>query len=393
MERLIIPFGFVAIATVFWLMPLRWRMSFLAWACAALLLWFAPVPVFIMLLMSASTFVVFNMSVLSKLRSTWPGMLLVIGSICAYLIVVKYLPPLSALFDPGLEAARAAVPLGLSYLTFRLVHYAVEARNGRLPAHAFGEFMAYATFLPIFFAGPIERFDRFLAGRTHSLEATDFWCAADRIMKGLIKAFALPALIMALVPWSTLTGAAQSALAGTGQGGAAQVWLILAVATFAYYLNFAGYSDIAIGAGRLLGFRLSENFGNPFVSTSITQFWSRWHITLGDWCRAYVFFPVARVLKSAALGVLATFAVIGLWHDAGLHWLCFGLWHGVGVLAANRFRQKGWRLAPYPPLEAAAGWFLTTAYVTLASAFTLLSQGHSIWESVRMIGLALGASI
>ncbi len=393
MERLILPISYVAIVLVYWLVPLRWRMRFLTCAFAAVLLTFAPVPVSIMLSMSVATFAVFNATTLAPLRSTWPGMLLVVGSICVYLVVVKYIPALSVLFGSGLEAGRAAVPLGLSYLTFRLVHYAVESRNGRLPAHAFGEFMAYAMFLPIFFAGPIERFDRFFANQKHSLDAADCWGAADRIIKGLIKAFALPALMMVIVPWPTFAEAVQSVLASTGQRSVADVWLILTVATLAYYLNFAGYSDMAIGAGRLLGFRISENFANPFVSTSLTQFWSRWHITLGDWCRAYVFFPVARVLKSAALGVLATFAAIGLWHDADLHWLCFGLWHGVGVLVATRFRQLGWRLAPNPTLEAVAGWFLTTVYVTLASAFTLLSHGHSIWDSVRLIGLALGARI
>ncbi len=222
------------------------------------------------------------------------------------------MPQLTVIRDHQPDLWRLIVPVGLSYLTFRLIHYAVEAREQHLPDHSFSEFMANVSFLPIFTAGPIERFDRLLANRRHTLSMGDVVEGAHRVIIAMIKAFALPAIIMSAMPFENIAAAADSLVAEPDSVTLAAVWGTLYITTLYYYFNFAGYSDIAVGSARFLGFGIMENFNHPFLSTSISEFWRRWHISLGEWCRSYVFFPISRVLRSATLGSLAAFVAIRL---------------------------------------------------------------------------------
>ncbi|MEZ5926483.1 MAG: MBOAT family O-acyltransferase [Hyphomicrobiaceae bacterium] len=392
MERIIIPIAFLSTVLVFWMLPRAWRTAFLTLASTSMLLWLDPAPVAIMVCIAAGTFGYLR---LAEGRPAWTTPIafgLLIAGIASYLVVVKYLPGLDALAR-GSTAPAPIVPVGLSYLTFRLIHYAIETHAGRLPVHSFVEFMAYVTFVPIFSAGPIERFDRFLAHRVQVCSRNDLRDGLQRIILGMIKAFALPTLILWGTAFDSLEGVADSLLASAGGPAAALVWTALAVTTLSFYLNFAGYSDIAIGSARLLGFGIAENFNRPILSTSIVEFWRRWHITLGEWARTYVFFPASRLVQSATLGALLSFMVIGLWHAGTIHWLAYGLWHGCGVIVANAYTKRGWRLSHNAQLAAGLGWLLTMGFVTLGTAFPVLSGRGSLVDSITLIAAAFGVRL
>lgn len=389
MERLILPLGFGIIALLFWRLPERLRLPMLVTTFTSALLWLAPLPAAIMLAVSVVTFLASRTAVAGE---STVGPLIATGLIAlisAYLAYAKYWPAIAASVAGG-SVESLLVPIGLSYWTFRLIHYAIDQRSGDLPAHGFTEFLSYVTFLPIFASGPIERFDRFLANRQPTLGRQDLVEASRRLVFGTIKAFALPLLLLAAMPFANIDEAVTTLVREPDQASPGLAWLTFFAATTTTYLNFSGYTDIALGSARLLGFRICENFNSPFLATSLANFWQRWHISLGEWCRTYVFFPMARLTRNAAAAALLSFIAIGLWHQGTLQWLCFGLWHGVGIVTEAALARRGVTPSRLGPAGPAVAWALTMTYVLLASAFSLLSGKYPIWESVRLLALAFG---
>lgn len=277
----------------------------------------------------------------------WAGIFLLIG-----LLIVLKLPALTALAASGLRAlagqavgSAAATDLrwlGFSYIAFRLIHTLRDRQSGRAPAASLPEYMAYVVFFPALTAGPIDRLDRFLKDlRTapHA-PAADLQAALPRLALGLLKKFVLADLLalFALSP-------ANAGLIRTP----GWMWLALTAFSLQIFLDFSGYTDLAIGIGRLFGIHLPENFNQPYLKPNLTQFWNNWHMTLTQWFRAYFFNPFTRSLRQAkrslpAWGMilitqLATFILIGLWHGISWNFLIWGLWHGLGLFVQNRWTE------------------------------------------------------
>lgn len=273
--------------------------------------------------------------------------------------------------------------LGFSYLAFRLLHVLRDHQTGKLPALGLGEFFTYALFFPAYTAGPIDRAPRFAADlrRAESGAASpmarldDLVEGGRRILVGVFKKFVL-ADSLALLALN-----AQNAGQVTSGG---WLWVLLYAYALRIYFDFAGYTDIALGLGRLVGFRLPENFDRPYLRQNLTAFWNSWHITLAQWFRAYFFNPVTRGLRGRKslpawvvilVGQLGTMLLIGLWHGLTLNFVAWGAWHGLGLFVHNRWtdwirshpqtlafldgRPRAQRLA------GLAGWFVTFHYVAL----------------------------
>jgi alginate O-acetyltransferase complex protein AlgI len=264
--------------------------------------------------------------------------------------------------------------LGFSYLAFRLLGALLDHRAGRLPAYTLGEFVTFALFFPAFTAGPIDRPQRFIgdlrnpAGRTPERLVAGAW----RILSGCFKKFVLADSLALLA----LSGQNASQVQG-----AAWVWAMLYAYSLRIYFDFSGYTDIALGLGKLLGFDLPENFAAPYLKTNLSAFWNSWHITLAQWFRAYFFNPFTRLLRTRKetpvwlillAGQLSTMLLIGLWHGVSWNFAAWGAWHGLGLFIHNRWAD--WRRSrpstqPASPtglrLAGFAGWFLTFNYATL----------------------------
>jgi alginate O-acetyltransferase complex protein AlgI len=173
-----------------------------------------------------------------------------------------------------------------------------------------------------------------------------------------------------------------------------QSWLAAYLGCVQYglnlYLQFSGYSDIAIGIAMLVGYRVPENFNWPFIATNIQTFWSRWHITLSHWCRDYVFQPVAAVSRSPHIGVIAAMLVLGMWHELSWRYLLWGAYHGLGLVVWRQFQTlKSSASFDFPPklrpVGIVAGWFLTMNFVILSFALTRvhsLTDTWSIWMTI-----------
>ncbi len=289
--------------------------------------------------------------------------------------------------------------LGFSYVAFRLIHTLRDRQTGRLPAVSLQEYLVYAIFFPSFTAGPIDRLDRFVKDLRRSpvvLAADDFAAAGSRLALGLFKKFVL---------------ADSLALIALNAGNAGQVrsagwmWLLVYAYALQIFFDFSGYTDIAIGLGRLLGIRLPENFNAPYLKPNLTQFWNNWHMTLTQWFRAYFFNPLTRALRSAKkplaqplmilITQVSTFVLIGLWHGITLNFVLWGLWHGLGLFAQNRWsdwiKPHAARLEGRPFLKGTAtvlGTLLTFHYVALGWVWFALPSPQLSWRVLtRLFGL------
>lgn len=329
-------------------------------------------------------FLVWRFSKPSKLILTFGFIFLIL------LFVFLKLPPLSQWLSEFLrnlnrQSAALASPLdirwlGFSYIAFRLLHTLRDRQTGRLPAVSLSEYVNYVIFFPALAAGPIDRIERFVGDlrRPVALTADDFTEAGKRLALGLFKKFAI-ADALGLVALNA-TNALQIREAGWA-------WLILYAYTFQIFFDFSGYTDIAIGLGRLLGIRLPENFKAPYLKANLTQFWNNWHMTLTQWFRAYFFNPVTRSLRSSKnvlpiiaiifITQLGTMLLIGLWHGATWNFIAWGAWHGLGLFFHNRWSD--WTKAGFVRLSSSwqrllnvGGALLTFHFVALGWVFFAL---------------------
>ena len=342
-----------------------------------------------------------------SIRIKQPSAGLALGILIALFVILKT-PALAVLTSTGLRslagqntAGASAVDirwLGYSYLAFRLIHTLRDRQSGRLPSATLAEYLTYAVFFPAFTSGPIDKLDRFLKDlRTPAaLDSAEFAEAFRRLVLGLFKKFALAdtLAIVALNP--------QVAGQVTNPG---WYWVMLYAYTLQIYFDFSGYTDIALAIGRALGFKLPENFNNPYLRTNLTQFWNNWHMTLTNWVRSYFFNPVTRWfrVKKPSMpmqlvmltGQLGTMLLIGLWHGVTVNFVIWGLWHGLGLFVQNRYSEWAKRSAPGrvqspwgKKLLGFGSWLVTFHYVAFGWVwFCLPDMGSALKVFGGLLGL------
>ena len=272
--------------------------------------------------------------------------------------------------------------LGFSYIAFRLIHVLRDKQTARLPELSLPEFATYVVFFPTLAAGPIDRAERFakdLRQKEFSLTQDEVLIAGQRIVFGLFKKFVV-ADALALI---ALNDALATQVHYTGW-----MWIHLYAYTFQIYFDFSGYTDIAIGIGRLVGIKLPENFLSPYTKPNLTQFWNNWHMTLTQWFRSYFFNPFNRWIRGyksvpawamILIGQLSTMLLIGLWHGITWNFILWGAWHGLGLFIQNRWSDfaKTRINTTNPRLQTAlqlSGMLLTFHFVALGWVFFALSE-------------------
>ncbi len=270
---------------------------------------------------------------------------------------------------PG-SSTEIVASLGISYGLLRFIYALFDK------AVTPWQFVRYYFFFPTFFSGPIMAPAAFLQ-QAPSPSHADFLEGTARLMYGGVK-FGFATVLQLFVPLSHPVHfhlALQTYSTWS-------LWLGLFLCGVWLYLNFSAFTDIAIGLGRMLGIRVPENFRNPFAATDITDFWRRWHITLGDWLRVHVFNSLTRGLSPSLspqslilviVPTLATMLVCGLWHQTTWAYLAWGAMHGAGLIT-----HQLWRRYVAPLLDAkrligrwyaAASWALTQGFVCLSWVF------------------------
>jgi len=322
-----------AVLTVYFLVPKRLKNTVLMVASLAFYAWGEPKYVFLM----AVTILLFYFCGLALEKSgsqtgkkLWLSMAVVIS--LGFLAVFKYADFFISSFNTAtglaLPLLKLTLPVGISFYTFQCLSYVIDVYRGNVPAQKnIISFAAYVAMFPQLIAGPIVRYvdvNRELTERQHSWEnaAAGLW----RFLIGLGKKVLLADNFGLLV--SAFTQSQEKSLLF--------YWMYAVAFTLQIYFDFSGYSDMAIGLGRVMGFHFLENFNYPYLSKSITEFWRRWHISLGSWFRDYVYIPLGgnRVSRGRwVCNILVVWMLTGLWHGAAWNFVAWGLLFALLLMA------------------------------------------------------------
>ncbi len=265
----------------------------------------------------------------------WCAVLSALGVLGYFKYADFFLENFSALTGISVSLLGIALPVGISFYTFQILSYTIDVYRGDVPAQK--NFITLGTYIALFpqlIAGPIVRYsdvEKQLQNRTHSLSR-----AAEggrRFLFGLSKKILL----------ANILGELCNAFHATADTSVLFHWLFAVAYMLQVYFDFSGYSDMAIGLGKILGFDFCENFRYPFISASISEFWRRWHISLGSWFRDYVYIPMGgnRVNKARLfLNILTVWFLTGFWHGAAWNFIVWGLYFAVFLLAEKFFLGK-----------------------------------------------------
>lgn len=302
-----------------------------------------------------------------------------------FLAVYKYLDFLLAgiagIFGSVWVSAGLIAPVGISFFTFRSISYLVDTyRDSSAGTKNFPRLLLYISFFPQLMAGPITRFSDFapqLNERERGAEVTAQ--GLRRLMIGLGKKLLISAAMGEIADAVFAFGGADIRLA----------WLGAIAYTLQIYFDFSGYSDMAIGMGRVFGFVTPENFDYPYISVSVTEFWRRWHISLSSWFRDYLYIPLGGNRKGkyrTALNKFIVFTLCGLWHGAAWTFILWGAWHGLfsaleslKIINTRRLRENcaGRTVGHiYTLLVVCLGFVLFRA-ASVGEGFTMLSAMFS----------------
>lgn len=354
---------------IYFLAPRRWRNLVLFLFSLLFYGWGEPVYVFLMLFTIAADF--FLGLLVARTHSRTHLALAVILNL-ALLGFFKYYDLLASLV--GLPVLGIPLPVGISFYTFQALSYVVDVYRGSRAQKSFIDFGTYITMFPQLIAGPIVRYgdiaDELRERRTSSERASR---GILRFVCGLSKKVLL----------ANPAGEMWNYYASLTNRSAVGAWLGLVFFAFQIYFDFSGYSDMALGLGEILGFHFPENFNYPYCAKSIRDFWHRWHISLSDWFREYVYIPLGgnrRGEGRTLFNMLAVWSLTGLWHGASVNFLLWGVYYFV-LLAAERLFLGKW-LARLPRAVGHVyslfcillGWliFACPDAATLASYFSSL---------------------
>lgn len=245
-------------------------------------------------------------------------------------------PPLHTLTSP----VRSHIFfIGVSYFSFKFIHFLVECHNKKINNLSFLTFLNYILFFPSFFSGPINRYNTFAESMVKQTKIADnFLYGIKRLINGLFKKIVLGDF---LFPYS---------IASLNLTTATPLEIVIGVYAYMFYIyfNFSGYTDMAIGCGRMVGIELPENFNYPFFKRNLQQFWANWHMSLTAWLTDYIYWPLARKIRDiqtlrkkpvtlSNICIVITFIVCGLWHGDGLNFFIWGAYHGIGLAILNGY--------------------------------------------------------
>ena len=288
-----------------------------------------------------------------------------------------FLSSVNAVTGLSFKLLHVTLPIGISFYTFQILSYVVDVYRGEVPAQkSFLKLGTYIAMFPQLIAGPIVRYAE-IAPQLDSRQTTleDVSSGACRFVIGLSKK-----VLLANVLYELITAFQQSRDLSV-----LYFWLYAVSFALQLYFDFSGYSDMAIGLGRIFGFRFQENFNYPYISGSITEFWRRWHISLGSWFRDYVYIPLGgnRVSKAKWLrNILVVWMLTGLWHGASWNFVLWGL--GFAVLLVAEKLVYGRLLQRTHVLKHVYTLLLVTLSFVLFNA-------DSVSEAVLQLGAMFGA--
>lgn len=391
-----------AVLLVYYVVPRRWRNLVLLLFSLAFYAWGEPIYIVLML---ASILVSYTGGILidrfkraEKMKAAKAALVISSAVSLSQLAFFKYadfaIETVNSLTGRDIAILHLALPIGISFYTFQTMSYIIDVYRGEAAVQRnLISFGAYVTMFPQLIAGPIVQYKTIDTQlRTRRETAEQFSEGVRRFMIGLGKKVLLANNIGAL--WEAIR------VMDYTQVPVMTAWMGLAAYTLQIYFDFSGYSDMAIGLGHMFGFRFLENFNYPYISKSITEFWRRWHISLGTWFREYVYIPLGgnRVGKWRHIrNILIVWLLTGIWHGASWNFMLWGLYYGILLLAEKFifgrclqrlpalfqhiycmfFVMLGWNLFVFDDIGRGIGF--------LKSLFCIYGQGFLNGETVYLL--------
>jgi alginate O-acetyltransferase complex protein AlgI len=302
-------------------------------------------------------------------------------ALCGFLIASKWL----IAFD-NTNPLHIFIPLGISFFTFEFIHYLSEVKKGSVQVGGARDFYLFSFFFPTVVSGPIKRVQDFTKQLKHLTSPSQdlLVISFQRIALGILYKFAADYLV----------SQQELAYPQLGNLGVFQIYVFLIIVSMRIFLDFAGYSLIAIGLAGLYGINVPQNFRSPYFSFSLIDFWNRWHISLSSWVRDYLYIPLGGSRKGKlkqSVNLLLAMLVIGLWHGFGINFMIWGLYHGIG-LTINHM----WKLKFNKTSLVSKKWPLLVNCCKIFTVFTFVSIGwlfffYSASEAFSILGYFISA--
>lgn len=349
---------FAAIAVpVYWLCPQRWKAYWLLAASVTFHWHFAgPAGVTPILILAVLTYATGLAISRGASRAAFTvTCTIVVGALLFYKYSDFGLGVFTSLSGAGIDWTMPIAPLAISFFTFEFVHYLYEVRvHGREPIREPIHFALFAVFFPSLASGPIKRFPDFVPqlSNLRNPSREQALAAVRRIIRGLFKKICIADLLVELI----------LVFEDVPEYTAPVVVSLAVLQGFRIYYDFAGYTDMAIGLAQLFNLRIPENFDRPYFSTSLQDFWRRWHMSLSSWIRDYIYIPLGGNRAHRVPNLLTAMVLCGLWHGAAWNFAVWGLFHGLGLVLEAGIRnlrpawfEEGNRFAP-ARWAACYGW-------------------------------------
>ena len=368
------------VLAVYFLTPARFRNAVLLLASLIFYAWGEPKYV---LLMLASILSGYGFGLLQERYRGQKGAKLVCGLSVAvslsFLLYFKYadffLENFNAATGLGVPLLRIALPIGISFYTFQIISYTVDVYRGEPAQKNLIHLAAYVAMFPQLIAGPIVRYSDIAQQLEHRSHSTAL--AAEGVRRFLI---GLGKKILI----ANQLGELCSVFRASDEKSVLFYWLYAVAFALHIYFDFSGYSDMAIGLGKVFGFHFLENFSYPYISASITEFWRRWHISLGTWFRDYVYIPLGgnRVGRARQLlNILVVWMLTGFWHGAAWNFVVWGLMFAVLLIM-----EKLWLLKPLSKCRPLAHLYVVFFVVISFVIFNAENMGQALSDIGGLFG-------
>jgi len=357
---------------------------------SSLFFYFAGEPIYSLLLIGSSFSGYIHGLLIEKYRGTKISKAALVSSVVVGIGLLgffKYsdffISNINGIFKTDIALFSIALPIGISFYTFQILSYTIDLYRGNAKVQKnFFDFTTYVSLFPQLIAGPIVRYATVqdeIEHRTHSFD--DIAYGVGRFALGLGKKIIISNTLAEL---GVILGSLQEKTV-------LSYWTAAVAFTLQIYFDFSGYSDMAIGLGRVLGFHFLENFNYPYISKSITEFWRRWHISLGTWFRDYVYIPLGgnRVGKWRHIAnILIVWGLTGFWHGAEWNFIIWGLYYGIILLAEKMFFLQVLEKTP-AVLRYIYTIFLTIIGFTIFNSNGMGGVADSLSAMFGVSGLAL----
>ena len=294
------------------------------------------------------------------------------------LVFFKYYNFFNEIFFTNENNVDMILPLGISFYTFSMIGYYVDLYKNRIKLEeSFLEILLFIAFWPHLAAGPILRAKTIFSNIFHAEKLTKelFTLALILISIGIIKKLLIADNIGAYVNWNISYGVDSMSIL--------EAWATMFGFAAQIYADFSGYSDMAIGFALLMGFKLPANFNYPYLATSVTDFWHRWHISLSTWFRDYLYIPLGGNKKSSIhqyFNILIVFILSGIWHGAGWSFVIWGALHGMILILEKMLGHV------YLKLHSLVRWLITLLLITITWSFFRLDYNDAIVLVQKMFG-------